>query len=1003
MNRIHMANSGGSCEDNRKAVFLSFGIRGLDKVSGIIEPSVIEIFLGSLHRELKLCLEGFGGVPQSFRESRIAAAFHPEHSAGRHGVQSVECAMEMVEILKSHAGGLCETGMDIFCGAGLCWGPVGDTTRKAAESLEESAGRNGLLVSREITEMTCDAWSWEPAQKPGFRPDFRKEPVACQVFNPESTDCRQLLEAWREFLSQGADSSGGVAIIGNAGLGKTVLARQFASAISEGEEHVVECSGFSRAGRPPLAMWFIIGGDRAKPGGEHLPPWLASALREIAGSRKRVIVLVRDVHCADEASIGVLSRLLVLPPEGVSLFFILVGEYLPEQIPANRLRVLHPSPMTAMEIGDFIESSLQGDKEPDLVKSLVALLAKTTMGYPVFVHQTLLHMVSGGYLKKGAGDRWKLVSSPVGIPPTVEAILQGRMDRLSGELRSGLRVSGLLGRSFRRDLFAHVYGTFTGADPEPVLEGLVGTGFLSCHGDMCHFTGSLLAEAAESLLTSDDSRRIHRIAAEFLAEGRTPSESEPWALETANHYAGAGLHREGLPWGLAALAQMAAVRDCSGGLQLLGELRKWPHEIMDQEASYRMDMADYVLNAARGSAGEALELFEKLRPRAPVSDLQKIMLIKASILAARGETMEAVHILEQALNLRSEPEEKKARATILCRLCNLLATLGNIEQSMEYQEAALNLAENDPDTMECILGNLAMTRLLAGNTRKAEELCRMALATNRYGGNLKHKADLLGALSIIAFRTGRDRQGIEFSQAAVEIHRRSGNTQGLCSVLGNTGSMLARAGKLEPAMNALSEALSMARQMGWAKLVTVFSQSIGNILVIEERYEEAETYIMEALSVAENMGSTRSIAAALTSMGCMKLNSGLLDQAEVFIARAIRMQKRAGNISGQANCLSSMSEINLARGNFDQALHFSEEAHKMAAAAGDFQSSTSIRFLRGKVLLAAGRVGEAAKEYETAMEAVQKDGMTVGGFVNRDILERGLRERGVQIGSSAER
>jgi len=55
------------------------------------------------------------------------------------------------------------------------------------------------------------------------------------------------------------------------------------------------------------------------------------------------------------------------------------------------------------------------------------------------------------------------------------------------------------------------------------------------------------------------------------------------------------------------------------------------------------------------------------------------------------------------------------------------------------------------------------------------------------------------------------------------------------------------------------------------------------------------------------------------------------------------------------------------------------------------------------VLLAAGRVGEAAKEYETAMEAVQKDGMTVGGFVNRDILERGLRERGVQIGSSAER
>jgi hypothetical protein len=43
-------------------------------------------------------------------------------------------------------------------------------------------------------------------------------------------------------------------------------------------------------------------------------------------------------------------------------------------------------------------------------------------------------------------------------------------------------------------------------------------------------------------------------------------------------------------------------------------------------------------------------------------------------------------------------------------------------RSREYQDLALKMVDRDPGLMECILGNLAMTRLLSG-IRKRPRSC----------------------------------------------------------------------------------------------------------------------------------------------------------------------------------------------------------------------------------------------------------------------------------------
>lgn len=986
----------------RKSALVCFGVRGLDRLRGVLDPDVLRIFQDSVTAEMTRRAQESGGTLEAAGDGALCAVFGARGTAVRYPEQAVECALGVLAEFQSLMPEIRGLGMEISCSAGIAWGTPDIFTRESAVALESAASDNSLLVSPEIAVMTGDRWTWRPAGADGLRamapveerPHFRPPSPA-----PDHPVRKQLADAWQRFLEEGEGASGGVAIVGDPGLGKNELAQDFASHISLDGETVALCCGTGRDWQPPMGMWFVIGGELARTGDEHLPLWLEGALSTLAGGRKRAVVFVREVHNADEASLKTLSRLLVMPPENLSMFFILVGDHLPDQLPAHRLTVVRPVPLQRTEIAGFIQQALEGGKEPGLVDLLASYLTNSAMGYPLFVHHALLHLISEGYLQRDGSGTWRLPGKLPGISPTVEAALKARIAALPPELRTGLSLAALLGRCFGRDLFLHVHTALTGTDGAPVLEALAQTGLLAELGSSFHFTEGIMADTAAALPAPEHARLIHRAAAGFLSRGEDPSPADPLALETANHFHGAGLHSQAFPWALTALEQMVAARDCSGGLRLLERMASWPSP--DDDARYRMDLAAFELKASKGCHREALELFDKVMPGASAPVLARIRLIKANVLADMGETLSSVAILDSMLQEAEEGSE--IRATVLCRLSKLFAQLGNAVRSREHQDAALAMVDRNPDLMECILGNLAMTRLLAGDTVKAEELCRRALEIPRYGGNLNHRATLFGALSIIAMRTNRLEQGLELSAAAVEIHRRSGNDKGLCAVLGNTGGMLARAGRLEPALEAITEALEMARRIQSADLICSTAHNLGNLLSILGRYQEAEACFTESLARAESMGNSRYMALALTGLGAVKMKSGSLDQAERFLERAERMHDRAGNIGGRATCLSDLAETYLKRGEAERAVPPVLEAIKLAEASGDFQSRISTRLLHARIMLAMGKVEDATRIYHEACAEEAVHGITVCGFEAKGVLEREFAEMGVQISSTPDR
>ncbi len=989
-----------------KAACLSFRASGLEGLSRVLDPPLALRFRHSLFSELASVLEDVGGLVSKTDDSGLTALFDAGRKHESHCLAAVEGAVQLLDRFDGLTLELRDKGLDLQGKAGISWGAPGPSTLSAAEALESLAGPDGLLVAPEVAAMSGCRWIWEKApassaEIEALRRVGRRESGWFPFFTPDHPAYRDMMDAHRHFLEEGAGASGGVALIGKPGLGKNGMAESYASLIAEGGEPVVACGGLGPWGALPMGMWRTIRGSRPGPDDDHIPSWLGSALKELAGTRQRAVVLLQDLHCADESSLRVLSRLIVMPPDGLSLFFILVGERLPEQIPADRLLVVTPEPMSPKAIESFLREMLPDLGEADLPDTLARTLHEYTMGYPLFVQQTFLQLLSSGCLARSTAGEWTLEEPLTGPAPSMEALLQARMDALPGKLRQGLLMAGLLGRNFSRDLFLHLHEAFAGPGGDSVLLELAEAGFLSLNGPLCRFRESLLAETAAGAVSENDAKVMHGIAGNHLSRVRPPGPDEAFALETAGHLVRAGRYGEAMPWALAALEQMTAAADCTEALQLLERLRRWPAETKSAESERRINKAAFDIHSTRGDYREAMDLYALLAPGADPGELARLDMIKARMHSEKGETLEAAALLEGVL--AECGEDGFVRATVLCRLSVFFAHLGDMAKSRNYQDLAMDMVNRDPGLMECILGNLAITRLLSGDPEKAEELCRKALKLDHYRSNLKRRAQLLSVLSIICMRTRREREGMELSSEAVEIHRQSGNLHGLCRVLGNTGTMLARSGRLEPALEALGEALHLAKKTESADMISAYSVSMGNVLCIMNRFEESEACFRETLTVSEKAGNSRMMTSALMGMGCLHQKTGALDKAEACFRRVLRMNRRAGSLVSQALALMGMCEVTLLRGKPEDALQSAEDAGKLAAAGGDPQLSVDIRFLSSRVLLALDRRSEALDAYRKACLLADEHGITIAGMEIRETLEGELREKGLQISTSAER
>jgi len=178
----------------------------------------------------------------------------------------------------------------------------------------------------------------------------------------------------------------------------------------------------------------------------------------LSESRRRpLILIVEDLHWLDDESQALLDLLAnAIDSEKVLLLVSYRPEYqLRWGNKPNCLR-LRLEPLSSGDAWEMLSAMLGSSQDLATLKNRII---ETTGGTPFFMEETVLSLIDEGALEERDGKlRLLRPHSTLKIPPTVQAILAARIDRLRNDEKNLLQILAVLGREFMRSLARAVAG-----------------------------------------------------------------------------------------------------------------------------------------------------------------------------------------------------------------------------------------------------------------------------------------------------------------------------------------------------------------------------------------------------------------------------------------------------------------------------------------------------------------------------------------------------------------
>jgi class 3 adenylate cyclase/tetratricopeptide (TPR) repeat protein len=163
--------------------------------------------------------------------------------------------------------------------------------------------------------------------------------------------------------------------------------------------------------------------------------------------QQSVIVVIEDLHWIDDVTEELLAH-LILKLENCPVLFLL--SYRPEYSLSWKNQPgymqIHLSQLSASSSDELLQSLLP---DGELAPEITALVLAKAGGNPLFVEEYTYALLEKGEIQKDDGH-YSLTSSPTSIklPDTLQGIISSRIDRLPENLKNTLQVASVIGRDF---------------------------------------------------------------------------------------------------------------------------------------------------------------------------------------------------------------------------------------------------------------------------------------------------------------------------------------------------------------------------------------------------------------------------------------------------------------------------------------------------------------------------------------------------------------------------
>ena len=504
--------------ETRRTVSIVFAMPKVHAMSGEAPgPEALRDVMSSYFDAMRSALEHHGGTVEKFIGDAVMAVFGLPVRHEDDALRAIRAAADMQAALPAlNATFLAERGLELENHIGVNTGEViagdastgqrlvtGDAVNTAAR-LEQAAGSGEIVLGDLTYRLARDQIEIEfippltlkgkAEPVPAYRLVRVGGPSAAKPADAQGTPFVGREAEMTRLAEELATAISGrkarlVTLVGDAGVGKSRLIREFGSGasgtarVARGRclpygdgitfwplgEVVREAAGIVSDDSPEAAtakIGSLVTGDERDaivdrvaaalnlstaqfPVAELM--WGGRRLLEELAANQPLAMIIDDIHLAEPTFLDFLDHLLEAVEDAPILLLCSarheIAERHPEWLAAHDSDTIQLTALTDSESGQII-----GELLGSLEEAVRERITEASEGNPLYVEQIVSMLIETGEIQRGL-EGWvaRAGSQGIRIPPTVEALVAARLDALGQEERAVVEPAAVIGLSFPMD------------------------------------------------------------------------------------------------------------------------------------------------------------------------------------------------------------------------------------------------------------------------------------------------------------------------------------------------------------------------------------------------------------------------------------------------------------------------------------------------------------------------------------------------------------------------